>query len=70
MQFPIKFSMACEAILNGYANAAQWQDPQATSYVALSLAACATTPPPPPEMAPPAKKKLDAKTQLETGHTY
>jgi predicted small lipoprotein YifL len=36
----------------------------------LSLAACATTPPPPPEMAPPAKKKLDAKTQLETGHTY
>jgi simple sugar transport system substrate-binding protein len=28
-----------QAVLNGYVNAAQWQDPQATSYVALSLAA-------------------------------
>ena len=26
-------------MLTGYVNAAQWQDPQATSYVALSLAA-------------------------------
>jgi hypothetical protein len=31
--------------------------------LALSLAACAPPPPPPQE-------KLDAKTQLETGHTY
>ena len=38
--------------------------------LALSLAACATTPPPPPQMTPPPKKHLDAKTQLETGHTY
>ena len=29
-------------VLQGYVNAAQWQDPQATSYVALSLAAMAT----------------------------
>ncbi len=28
-----------KAVLAGYVNAAQWQDPQATSYVALSLAA-------------------------------
>ncbi|MBN9071548.1 MAG: substrate-binding domain-containing protein [Rhizobiales bacterium] len=28
-----------QEVLNGYVNAAQWQDPQATSYVALSLAA-------------------------------
>lgn len=28
-----------QAVLAGYVNAAQWQDPQATSYVALSLAA-------------------------------
>ncbi|MCZ8100321.1 MAG: hypothetical protein O9972_20720 [Burkholderiales bacterium] len=34
---------------------------------AAALAACATTPPPP---APPQTKKLDAKTQLETGRTY
>ena len=27
-----------QEVLNGYVNAAQWQDPQATSYVALSLA--------------------------------
>jgi hypothetical protein len=38
--------------------------------LALSLAACAATPPPPADMAPPAKKKLDAKTQLETHRTY
>lgn len=30
-----------QEVLNGYVNAAQWQDPQATSYVALSLAAMA-----------------------------
>ncbi|MEM6429020.1 MAG: substrate-binding domain-containing protein [Deinococcota bacterium] len=28
-----------QQVLNGYVNAAQWQDPQATSYVALSLTA-------------------------------
>ena len=28
--------------MEGYVNAAQWQDPQATSYVALSLALMAT----------------------------
>lgn len=28
-----------QAVLGGYVNAAQWQDPQATSYIALSLAA-------------------------------
>ena len=39
--------------------------------VALSLAACAPPPPPPPaDLTPPPHKKLDAKTQLETGHTY
>ena len=39
--------------------------------LALTLAACAS--PPPPSVAdiqPPPHKKLDAKTQLETGHTY
>ncbi len=30
-----------QEVLNGYVNAAQWQDPQATSYIALSLAAMA-----------------------------
>ena len=30
-----------QEVLTGYVNAAQWQDPQATSYVALSLAAMA-----------------------------
>ena len=34
-------------MLNGYVNAAQWQDPQATSYVALSLAAMAASGIPP-----------------------
>ena len=29
-------------MLNGYVNAGKWQDPQATSYVALSLAKMAT----------------------------
>jgi simple sugar transport system substrate-binding protein len=28
-----------QEVLSGYVNAAQWQDPQATSYTALSLAA-------------------------------
>ena len=31
-----------QEVLGGYVNAAQWQDPQATSYLALSLAAMAT----------------------------
>jgi hypothetical protein len=38
--------------------------------LALTLAACAAAPPPPVVVAPPQKKPLDAKTQLETGHTY
>jgi starvation-inducible outer membrane lipoprotein len=39
--------------------------------LALTLAACASAPPPPPPaIAAPQKKPLDAKTQLETGHTY
>jgi hypothetical protein len=39
--------------------------------LALSLAACAASPPPPQaDLTPPPHKKLDAKTQLETGHTY
>ena len=39
--------------------------------LALSLAACAPPPPPPQaDLTPPPHKKLDAKTQLETGHTY
>jgi hypothetical protein len=40
------------------------------SLIALSLAACATQPPPPPDYPPPPMRKLDAKTQLETGLTY
>lgn len=36
-----------QAVLNGYVNAAQWQDPQATSYVGLSLAAMAAAGIPP-----------------------
>ena len=28
-----------QAVLGGYVNAAQWQDPQATSYIGLSMAA-------------------------------
>jgi len=35
--------------------------------VAFVLAACAAAPPPPMAMTPPPAKKLDAKTQLETG---
>jgi simple sugar transport system substrate-binding protein len=31
-----------QEVLSGYVNAAQWQDPQATSYLALTLAAMAT----------------------------
>jgi hypothetical protein len=39
--------------------------------LALSLAACAAAPPPPQaDLSPPPHKKLDAKTQLETGRTY
>ena len=36
-----------QGVLNGYVNAAQWQDPQATSYMALSLAAMASNGIPP-----------------------
>jgi hypothetical protein len=37
--------------------------------LALSLAACAPPPPPPQaDLTPPPHKRLDAKTQLETGH--
>jgi simple sugar transport system substrate-binding protein len=36
-----------QEVLNGYVNAAQWQDPQATSYMALSLAAMAAAGIPP-----------------------
>ncbi len=36
-----------QEVLNGYVNAAQWQDPQATSYIALSLAAMAASNIPP-----------------------
>lgn len=32
-----------QEVLNGYVNAAQWQDPQATSYVCLSLASMAAS---------------------------
>ena len=36
-----------QEVLNGYVNAGQWQDPQATSYVALSLANMAASGIPP-----------------------
>jgi len=36
-----------QEVLEGYVNAGQWQDPQATSYLALSLAAMATAGIPP-----------------------
>jgi simple sugar transport system substrate-binding protein len=36
-----------QAVLQGYVNAAQWQDPQATSYIGLSLAAMAASGIPP-----------------------
>ena len=36
-----------QSVLSGYVNAAQWQDPQATSYIALSIAAMATSGIPP-----------------------
>ena len=36
--------------------------------LALALAACAATPAP-MSVEPPPAKKLDAKTQLETGHS-
>jgi simple sugar transport system substrate-binding protein len=36
-----------QEVLNGYVNAAQWQDPQATSYMALSMAAMASSKIPP-----------------------
>lgn len=42
------------------------------SLIAVALTACATPPPPPPDEPPPPppRRKLDAKTQLETGRTY
>ena len=36
-----------QEVMEGYVNAAQWQDPQATSYMALSLAAMAASDIPP-----------------------
>jgi simple sugar transport system substrate-binding protein len=36
-----------QEVLNGYVNAAQWQDPQATSYMALSMASMAASGIPP-----------------------
>ena len=36
-----------QEVLNGYVNAAQWQDPQATSYIALSMALMASSNIPP-----------------------
>ena len=36
-----------QEVLQGYVNAAQWQDPQATSYMALSMAAMAASGVPP-----------------------
>jgi simple sugar transport system substrate-binding protein len=36
-----------QEVLLGYVNAAQWQDPQATSYMALTLAAMAASGIPP-----------------------
>jgi simple sugar transport system substrate-binding protein len=36
-----------QEVLNGYVNAAQWQDPQATSYIALSMANMAASNIPP-----------------------
>ena len=36
-----------DEVTNGYVNAAQWQDPQATSFLALSLALMATNGVPP-----------------------
>lgn len=39
--------------------------------LALSIAACASAPPPPPPDYPaPGARRLDAKTQLETGRRY
>jgi simple sugar transport system substrate-binding protein len=36
-----------QEVLEGYVNAAQWQDPQATSYMALSMAMMASSGIPP-----------------------
>ncbi|MEO1018197.1 MAG: substrate-binding domain-containing protein, partial [Pseudomonadota bacterium] len=36
-----------QSVLEGYVNAAQWQDPQATSYIALSMSAMAASGIPP-----------------------
>ena len=43
----------------------------AATFLALTLAACATTPPAPVAYPdPPPKKQADAKTQLESGRKY
>ena len=36
-----------QEVLDGYVNAAMWQDPQATSYIALSIASMAASGIPP-----------------------
>jgi len=44
----------------------------AATFLALSVAGCATPPPPAPIVYPdpPPKKPYDAKTQLESGRRY
>ena len=44
-----------QEVLTGYVNAAQWQDPQATSYIALSLAAMEAGGIPPGSTSSPAR---------------
>ena len=52
-------------VLEGYVNAAQWQDPQATSFMALSLALMAT------EGVPPAFNIITgALYEKDTAQTY
>ena len=52
-----------QEVLDGYVNAAQWQDPQATSYLALSLALMATDGIPPASTSSPARSTR--RTPLE-----
>ena len=51
-------------VLTGYVNAAQWQDPQATSYMALSLAAMAASGIPPGFEITPGTLYEAAKAQI------
>jgi hypothetical protein len=44
--------------------------PLLASMFVLSIAACASQPQPEPDFTPPQKKRLDAKTQLETARHY